>query len=124
MLKPERNACPICGHIMTARTEGSHIRAATMGRPKGAKGEDISWTVWACSDHGEQSPCQSPEKLADYNNWLNWIETLPTQMNEETFIDKSRAEFTDDIGNYLLSLPSRPVTNLQEWFNSHFVIPE
>jgi len=53
-----------------------------------------------------------------------WIDSLPDQLDEDTLIDKRQGIITDVIGNYLTSLPQKPVADLSKYFRDNFEIPE
>jgi len=53
-----------------------------------------------------------------------WIESLPDSLDHETLIDKNRGCFTDSYGNYLMSLPQKPVADLRKYFRESFEVPE
>ena len=53
-----------------------------------------------------------------------WIESLPDNLDHETLIDKRQGIITDGIGNYLMSLPQKPVANLSKYFRDSFEVPE
>jgi hypothetical protein len=44
-----------------------------------------------------------------------WIASLPDQLDKDTVIDKHQRCLTDIVGNYLISLPTKPYKNLAEW---------
>ena len=57
----------------------------------------------------------------------DWIKTLPDFLNNDGVkveIDKVFFMFVDPYGNNLLPLPSKPVTDIQAYFNNNFKIPE
>jgi hypothetical protein len=49
-------ACPYCGQEVKARSIDSYMSAASLGRPMGAKGKDVSWTEYTCPVHGKVEP--------------------------------------------------------------------
>ena len=53
-----------------------------------------------------------------------WIESLPDSLDHETLIDKHQGIITDNIGNYLMSLPQKPVADLRKYFRESFEVPE
>ena len=53
-----------------------------------------------------------------------WIESLPDSLDHETLIDKHQGIITDNIGNYLMSLPQKPVADLRKYFQDNFEVPE
>lgn len=48
--------CPYCGKEATQRFVDGYMSAASLGRPIGAKGQDISWTEYTCPVHGKVEP--------------------------------------------------------------------
>ena len=48
--------CPYCGKEATQRFVDDYMSAASLGRPIGAKGQDISWTEYTCPVHGKVEP--------------------------------------------------------------------
>jgi len=49
-----------------------------------------------------------------------WISSLPNQIDNETLIDKISKSITDKYGNRIMGLPSMPVENIAEWFDSKY----
>jgi hypothetical protein len=52
--------------------------------------------------------------------YKEWIKNLPSQLDDETLIDKSFGYFTDSVGNWLMNLPSKPVEDLNQYFRDNF----
>jgi hypothetical protein len=49
-------ACPHCGQEVHERSVDSYMSAAEMGRPMGARGQEVSWTEYTCPVHGKVEP--------------------------------------------------------------------
>lgn len=48
--------CPYCGQEVRERSVDYYMSAASLGRPMGAKGEDVSGTEYTCPVHGQVWP--------------------------------------------------------------------
>lgn len=59
-------ACPYCGQEVRERSIDSYMSAASLGRPMGAKGQEVSWQEYTCPVHGEVWPVERQvEEWAD-----------------------------------------------------------
>lgn len=67
--KMNTHHCPHCGQLVSLEIVQGYMSRAELGRPRGARGEDLSYPVSMCSVHGEVSPVE----VDDQDEWEAWV---------------------------------------------------
>lgn len=87
--------------------------------------ETISHQEWDRRNHEQAQKCaveneKNTKIQRDAERRKEWIESLPPQLDHETFVDKAAKGITDKYGNFIMPLPMVPVKNLLEWVKAQF----